>query len=72
MFVFAFNIYHFLFLPHSSLNLSFADAALMDPNSSDHVIAIQKLHDQIEANKKQLLAKDMQLKEKELKVKYHH
>lgn len=61
-----------LFLSHSSLNLSFADAALMDPNSSDHVIAIQKLHDQIEANKKQLLAKDMQLKEKELKVKYHH
>ncbi|GAB1598603.1 protein FAM76B-like isoform X1 [Argonauta hians] len=52
----------------SSLSLSFADAALMDPNSSDHVIAIQKLHDQIEANRKQLLSKDLQLKEKELKI----
>ncbi|XP_014778189.1 protein FAM76B isoform X2 [Octopus bimaculoides] len=51
-----------------SLSLSFADAALMDPNSSDHVIAIQRLHDQIEANKKQLLSKDLQLKEKELKI----
>ena len=41
----------------------------MDPNSSEHIIAINRLQDQLEAMKKQLQSKDQQLMEKEKKVK---
>ena len=41
----------------------------VDPNSSEHIIAINRLQDQLEAMKKQLQSKDQQLMEKEKKVK---
>ena len=40
----------------------------MDPNSSEHIIAINRLQDQLEAMKKQLQSKDQQLMEKDKKV----
>ena len=40
----------------------------VDPNSSEHIIAINRLQDQLEAMKKQLQSKDQQLMEKDKKV----
>lgn len=40
----------------------------VDPNSSEHIIAINRLQEQLDNLKKQLSLKDQQLLEKEKKV----
>lgn len=40
----------------------------VDPNSSEHIIAINRLQEQLDNLKKQLSSKDQQLLEKEKRV----
>ncbi|XP_050390819.1 protein FAM76B [Patella vulgata] len=54
--------------PKSNSNSSFTEASKMDSVSSDHVIVITQLKDQIESLKKQLQVKDSLLKEKDKKI----
>ena len=48
-----------------------SDTGLLDTNSSDNVILITQLREQIESLKKQLQGKDAQLLEKDKKVAGH-
>ena len=48
-----------------------SDAGMLDTNSSDNVILITQLREQIESLKKQLQGKDAQLLEKDKKVVCH-
>ncbi|KAL3884056.1 hypothetical protein ACJMK2_030279 [Sinanodonta woodiana] len=57
--------------PTKSLTISSViamDKSPVDPNSSEHVIAITQLQEQLEILKKQLQAKDAQLLEKDKKI----
>lgn len=45
--------------------------ALVDPNSSDHIVALTELREQIATLQKQLSAKDGQLLTKEKQVSLH-
>ena len=51
-----------------SSSLLSTEKSPIDPNSSEHIIAINRLQDQLEGMKKQLQAKDQQLMEKDKKV----
>ena len=53
---------------HSYSSLLATEKSPVDPNSSEHIIAINRLQDQLEALKKQLQSKDQQLMEKDKKV----
>jgi hypothetical protein len=54
----------------SGLNMSsLTDKPTEDPHSSEHLIALQLLQEQMEGLKKQLQQKEQQLLEKEKKVK---
>lgn len=44
---------------------------MLDPNSSDHLIAMTQLQEQLEATKKQVSTKEQQLLEKDKKVGYY-
>lgn len=52
----------------SILNTSSATDKVDDPHSSEHLIALQQVQDQLESMRKQLLAKDQQLLEKDKQV----
>ena len=53
---------------YSYSSLLATEKSPVDPNSSEHIIAINRLQDQLEALKKQLQSKDQQLMEKDKKV----
>ncbi|XP_033739826.1 protein FAM76B-like isoform X2 [Pecten maximus] len=52
----------------SMLNASSATDKVDDPHSSEHLIALQQLQDQLDATRKQLQAKDQQLLEKDKQI----
>lgn len=52
----------------SILNTSSATDKVDDPHSSEHLIALQQVQDQLESMRKQLLAKDQQLLEKDKQI----
>lgn len=53
----------------SLLNASALDKPVEDPHSSEHLIALQQLQEQLDSSKKQLQLKDQQLLERDKKVK---
>ena len=53
----------------SLLNASALDKPMEDPHSSEHLIALQQLQEQLDSSKKQLTIKDQQLLEKDKKVR---
>lgn len=51
---------------------SLTEKSIPDLNSTDHMIAITQLREELEALKKQIQGKDQQMKEKEMKVQKYH
>ncbi|XP_011413933.1 protein FAM76A isoform X2 [Magallana gigas] len=52
----------------SLLNASALDKPVEDPHSSEHLIALQQLQEQLDSSKKQLQLKDQQLLERDKKI----
>ncbi|KAL5010233.1 hypothetical protein ScPMuIL_012538 [Solemya velum] len=51
-----------------SIGLTTMEKNILDPNSSDHLIAMTQLQEQLEATKKQVTSKEQQLLEKDKKI----